>query len=405
MDPSKIPIWNVRGLNASARQDAVRAEVVSSGVDVVCLQETKMQDISRFLVIRMLGPDFANFVFRPSIGASGGILVAWKDHINWAGVSRVDDHSMSIIFHHVDDVEWWLTCVYGPQLNQDKIAFLQELRDIRASCSGPWLVLGDFNLIYKDEDKNNSNLDRPMMHSFRRWIDDLALKELPLVGRKFTWSNGQHNPTLVKLDRVFCSLDWDDQFPWALLQSSSSFDSDHCPLLLGLKDIVHGKPRFHFEAFWTKLDGFLVAVEEAWAAVPASHCPLLTLSKKLKATAKALQGWGEKKVGHIRSQLGLAKELLHQLDIAQESRSLSHEEFWLRNNLKQHSLALASLWRSLVRMRSRICWLKDGDANSAYFTLMRGIAKLRASSLELSQRMERFSLPRRRRRTCSRISI
>jgi hypothetical protein len=188
----------------------------------------------------MLGPDFANFVFCPSIGASGGILVAWKDHINWSGVSRVDDHSVSILFHPVDDVEWWLTCVYGPQFNQDKIAFLQELRDIRASCSGPWLVLGDFNLIYKDEGKNNSNLDRPMMHSFRRWIDDLALKELPLVGRKYTWSNGQHNRTLVKLDRVFCSLDWDDQFPWALLQSSASFDSDHCLLLLGLKDIVQG---------------------------------------------------------------------------------------------------------------------------------------------------------------------
>jgi exonuclease III len=42
MDPSKILIWNVRGLNASTRQDVVRAEVVSSGVDVVCLQETKM---------------------------------------------------------------------------------------------------------------------------------------------------------------------------------------------------------------------------------------------------------------------------------------------------------------------------------------------------------------------------
>jgi hypothetical protein len=130
---------------------------------------------------------------------------------------------------------------------------------------------------------------------------------------------------------------------------------------------VHGKPQFHFEVFWTRLDGFLVAVEEAWAAVPASHCPLLTLSMKLKATAKALQGWGEKKVGHIRLQLGLARELLHQFDIAQDSRSLSHEEFWLRNNLKQHSLALASLWRSLVRMRSRICWLKDGDANTALF--------------------------------------
>ncbi|KAL5649913.1 hypothetical protein ACJX0J_040722, partial [Zea mays] len=92
--------------------------------------ETKMQDISRFLVIQMLGPDFANFI----------ILIG-------------------LVF-----LEWMFT----------------------------------------------------------QWIDDLALKELPL---------------------------------------------------------------FHFEAFWTRLDGFLVAI----------------------------------------------------------TTCLSHEEVWLRNNLKQHSLALA-LW-------------------------------------------------------------
>jgi hypothetical protein len=50
--------------------------------------------------------------------------------------------------------------VYGPQDNQEKIQFLQELRDIRSQCIGPWLVARDFNLIYKDEDKNNSNMNR-----------------------------------------------------------------------------------------------------------------------------------------------------------------------------------------------------------------------------------------------------
>jgi hypothetical protein len=39
----------------------------------------------------------------------------------------------------------------------------------------------------------------------------------------------------------------------------------------------------------------------------------------------------------------LAKELLHQMDIAQDSRDLSADEEWLRNNLKKHCLALASL--------------------------------------------------------------
>ena len=31
----------------------------------------------------------------------------------------------------------WLTVVYGPQEDTDKIAFLHELRDIRSACQGP----------------------------------------------------------------------------------------------------------------------------------------------------------------------------------------------------------------------------------------------------------------------------
>jgi hypothetical protein len=38
---------------------------------------------------------------------------------------------------------------------------------------------------------------------FRRIINDLDLKEIPLVGRKFAWSNERNVPTLVKLDHVF----------------------------------------------------------------------------------------------------------------------------------------------------------------------------------------------------------
>ena len=60
------------------------------------------------------------------------------------------------------------------------------VRDIRIVYTGPWLVAGDFNLIYKDEDKNNSNLNRAMMGRFRRWVNDMAVTELPLHGRKYT---------------------------------------------------------------------------------------------------------------------------------------------------------------------------------------------------------------------------
>jgi exonuclease III len=70
--------------------------------------------------------------------------------------------------------------VYEPQEVPEKVEFLQELCGIRDECDGPWMICGDFNLIYKDEDKNIGLLNRRMMGRFHRTIDNLALKEVYL---------------------------------------------------------------------------------------------------------------------------------------------------------------------------------------------------------------------------------
>ena len=241
MDPTKILIWNMTGLNSSARQDSVRTIVDSARPDIVCIQETKMVEVTRRTLLSAFGSDFSEFIEVPSAGASGGILVTWRRHIGVSGGQRVDNLSVTIQFSSAEGQPWWLTCVYGPQGNEEKIQFLQELRNIRADCPGPWVVAGNFNLIYKDEDKSNANYNKASMGRFRRFINDLALKEIPLHGCKFMWSNQQLSPTLVRLDRVLCSVDWEEKFPNCLLQSMASNDSDNCPLLLGLRDNMVGR--------------------------------------------------------------------------------------------------------------------------------------------------------------------
>lgn len=73
--------------------------VDSSKIDVICLQEIKMASVSRQLVLSMLGSDFDNnFVFLPSAGASGGILIAWRNHLGTIGASRLDSHCASVQF-------------------------------------------------------------------------------------------------------------------------------------------------------------------------------------------------------------------------------------------------------------------------------------------------------------------
>uniref|UniRef100_A0A0A9HC54 Uncharacterized protein n=1 Tax=Arundo donax TaxID=35708 RepID=A0A0A9HC54_ARUDO len=125
-----------------------------------------------------------------------------------------------------------------------------------------------------------------------------------------------------------------------------------CPLMLGLKDNVRGKRRFHFESFWPKFEWFMEVVTASWATRVNATCLLVRLSIKFKHFTKCLQSWSQKKVGHIKLQLQLAREILHRLEIAQDSRVLSKEESWLRHQLKHHCLGRAFLERTIARLRS-----------------------------------------------------
>lgn len=142
-----------------------------------------MASVTRGTLLSVFGSDFSEFIEAPSVGASGGILVTWRRHIGTSGARRVDSYSVSIQFSPDDGQPWWLTCAYGPQGNEDKIQSLQELCNIRNACQGPWVIVGDFNLIYKDEDKNNANYNRALMGRFRRFINDTLLLRNPN-----TWS-------------------------------------------------------------------------------------------------------------------------------------------------------------------------------------------------------------------------
>jgi hypothetical protein len=92
MDPEKLLIWNVRGLNSTARQNSVRELLNSCCADVVCLQETKMMQISQRILLSMLGSDFTGSLVLPSLGASGGILVAWRRHLGFRGADKNNSH-------------------------------------------------------------------------------------------------------------------------------------------------------------------------------------------------------------------------------------------------------------------------------------------------------------------------
>lgn len=269
------------------------------------------------------------------------------------------------------EMSWWITNVYGPQDDNSKLLFLDELRSLRTACSGTWMICGDFNLIYKAQDKNNNNLNRRMMGRFRRFIDDAELIDVHLRGRRFTWSNERDVPTLERLDRVLITDDWVDAFPDHELSAVATECSDHAPLLLRTDCSLPHFKRLRFKNFWPKCEGYLNTVEEAWNSVPSSLDvgSFRLLDCKLRQMAKALKSWSAKSLGSVRLQLAIAKEIVLRLDSAQDIRTLSDREVALRRKAKLCSLGLASLQGTIARQRARITYLAEGHANTKNFHL------------------------------------
>jgi hypothetical protein len=86
------------------------------------------------------------------------------------------------------------------------------------------------------------------MTRFRRTLNQIEVKEVELIGRKFTWINNQKNPTLTRIDRSFCTT-WEEALINPVLMPLFSSISDHCPLLLTHLNTPVVRPAFRFESF------------------------------------------------------------------------------------------------------------------------------------------------------------
>lgn len=79
--------------------------------------------MSTRILLSTLGTEMDCHTCLPAISTRGGILLAWKSQVLQMITTRIDEFSISALFHGTGGEQWWFTGVYGPQV--------QELRHLR----------------------------------------------------------------------------------------------------------------------------------------------------------------------------------------------------------------------------------------------------------------------------------
>ena len=117
--------WNVRGLNNKARRKVVKDLVQDTKCTIAALQETKLSLINETDIIETLGVRFSKqFAYLPAQGTRGGALIAVDEDYYNICQAHVREHTVSVCVISTQCTEsWWLTVVYGPQGDREKLSF------------------------------------------------------------------------------------------------------------------------------------------------------------------------------------------------------------------------------------------------------------------------------------------
>ena len=193
--------WNIRGINDREKWLALNNKISDTKCDIICNQETKREQFDQKYIHQFCTRSFNKYDYLPSIGASGGIITIWKGALFQGETLFKNEFSLSIRFTSTQSGEQWiLTNIYGPCQLDKRIEFLNRFQDIDMPCETKWIIMGDFNYIRYPSNRNREGGNFNDMMNFNDAINRLALIEIPLKGKNYTWSNMQDAPLLQKLD-------------------------------------------------------------------------------------------------------------------------------------------------------------------------------------------------------------
>ncbi|KAG7567328.1 Reverse transcriptase zinc-binding domain [Arabidopsis thaliana x Arabidopsis arenosa] len=230
---------------------------------------------------------------------------------------------------------------------------------------------GDYNQILSASEHHSIIPHALPIAGMSEFMDCLVSNELfdmPSRGAFYTWSNGRdEDHVLRKLDRALINEHWSEAFPESLAVFEPPGDSDHSPCLVSTSsNIQRSNKSYKYFSFISTHPQFKEAMTEAWNVEVTVGSKLFTFGQRMrnvKASCKRLNRTGFSNIQQ-RTRESLDTLLAIQSDLMSSPTDfLFRAEFVARKKWNFFSKAQESFYRQ----KSRIRWMKDGDANTTFF--------------------------------------
>jgi exonuclease III len=340
---------------------------------ILCLQETKLQSCADGVCLSMWDGQPAMFSFRPSIGASGGLLTLWDSTEVEVWSSSSFDHVLSIHGHFISsNDEFHLFNVYAPCNGNDRQVLWDSLTVRLQALRGKNVcVCGDFNAVRCMEERRSVSTSGGVMdfEPFNNFIVENALCDLPLCGRNFTWFKGD-GKSMSHIDRFLLSEDWCLVWPNSVQVAHLKGLSDHCPLILSVDEENWGPRPSRFLKCWSEIPGYKQFVRNTWSSFQVEGWGGYVLKEKFKLIKSALKDWHASHSQNLPAQIAVLKDRMAVLDGRGERDELSVDDCIELHDVSANLHSLSRLNSSICWQQSRNQWLREGDANTKYFHSM-----------------------------------
>ncbi|KAK8556465.1 hypothetical protein V6N12_002867 [Hibiscus sabdariffa] len=329
----KVLSWNIRGLGSNLKVSALKKLLNSVRVDVAFIQESKKVFLSVGDVSKLWYDDVFDFRY----SEAEGIFIP-------------------------DGFPCLLANVYAPCIASEQKVLWQTILNLKNVKQGKWIIGGDFNAVRSRLERKGCKFKQVISDEFNSFIEASNLVDVPITGKKFTWYGPLNKRS--RLDRILLDEGWSLSNQGFSVYALNRSVSDHIPLLLSKEIADFGPTPFKFINTWVHQNGFSDIVKSSFES---SNYPSTSLMVRLIRVKRSLKTWNSSSNCNFDKKVMLLENRINFLEQLGDVNNLSVD---LLEELKISKLEYWDVLRAkndLWRQKSRLNWIKTGDANSKFF--------------------------------------